>query len=266
MAVLVLLALAVFLVRTEGALFLIWAVMGGLFIFMVVRARRARALEGKVTRAGELAMLRHDRAALRMSWRLLPELTGVPPLHQRCVAIVGHCLDQIGAYESSLVVYDYLLEVMTGSPAGAVQLRIQRAIVALACDHLADADDALRSLRGQVGESHTPAPVRAAYRLATLVQDVRTAHFADAIEGCGGLIDELRPLGVEAGFGHALMAFCYHRMGQQQGHEQAQTPKAPTDYLQAAARWWTRATLLVPAKALVHRFPELGKMSEALDG
>jgi hypothetical protein len=73
---------------------------------------------------------------------------------------------------------------------------------------------------------------------------VRTNHFADAVEGCDGLLDELRPLGVDAGYGHALVALAYHHLAGAAAGEQA-------------ALWWSRATLLVAAPALLDRFAEL---------
>ncbi len=110
-------------------------------------------------------------------------------------------------------------------------------------------------------------PVTAGFRLARLIQDVRTHHFADALETSDELIDELRPLGVEAGYGMALMALCYHQHHRRQAeHTDTDTDAAsagtggapdtagPSD---AVARWWQRATLLLPAPVLVDRFPEL---------
>ncbi len=118
-------------------------------------------------------------------------------------------------------------------------MAIHRAIAKLLCDHLTDADDALRKKRG-AAEQYPDTPIAAAYRYAALVQQVQTNHFADAVAASDDLVVQLRPLGVEAGYGYALMALSHHMTG-----------------ADGAAAWWSRATTLLPPATLTERFSQL---------
>lgn len=235
------------------ALLLPWLVLIGLLIYFSVRAKRAKAIEQQAVRIHELAMLRKYPQALRDAWRLLPALTKHPTLYVRTVAMMAHCLDQLRAHDAAIVGYDQLLGHLPDEHPGSVQLRIQRAIAALFADRLTDADDALRRVRNIIGP-YAGTPVAALYRLAVLIQDVYTHHYTDAVEQAGDIADALRPLGVEAGFGHALMALCY---------QQDRAADDPDAQRQAQTRWWKQATTLIPEAALIERFPQLASLKEA---
>ncbi|MEM6554001.1 MAG: hypothetical protein AAF750_17940, partial [Planctomycetota bacterium] len=127
-------------------------------------------------------------------------------------------------------------------------------------DRLGDADEELRRVRGVVegfgevggGASQATAlraeereRLAAGYAYAGLVQDVVTHHFAEAVERGDGLVERLRPMGMEAGYGYGLMALCHWKVGDEAG----------------ARRWWTRAVLLVPGEALVGRYAVLGELA-----
>ena len=126
------------------------------------------------------------------------------------------------------------------------------AIAQIAGDQLTDADDTLRRLRGAI-DPYRGTPIAASYRLANLIQQTHTNHHADAVETAGTLLDDLRPLGAEAGYGHALMALSFYRMGE------IETPDPA--HRQQAALWCSRATLLLSPEALSARFRELGAMA-----
>ncbi len=229
-----------------AALIVPWAAIAGLFIFAASRARSAASLGQRTVKLQEATMLRHYPVALRSAWRMLPDTVMNPALRSRVMGVMAVCLDQLRQYDAAMEVYDALLsDVPNGHPAG-MELRVRRAIAALSADHLADADDALRRVRHQL-EPHAGTPLGAGFTFAQLLQHVRTHHFADAVAMSPTLLDDLRPLGVEAGYGHALMALCFQEAG-------ADAP--------AAQRWWDRATTLLPAAALVGRYPELAPMME----
>lgn len=230
---------------------LLWLLLGAMIINAAMRVRRARRLEQQVTRAQELAVLRRHAQSLRLAWRTLPSSASAPMLHGRTIACIASNLDQLKAYDAAIAAYDYLIDRLPAGHPGAVQLQVHRAIAQLETGQLIDADDALHRLRGLI-ESFRHTAIGAAYRLAGLLQQVRTNHYAEAAEGCGDLIADLRPLGVEAGYGHALMALSYHML--------AHRPEPPIpgrrDSHQAEL-WWSRATLLLPLATLTDRFPEL---------
>ena len=233
-----------------------WLGLMGAMAWMAARLQRARALHQQVTRAWELAMLRHHRVALRRAWELLPLVRPHAELHGRCVAIMAHVLDDLACYDSAMAAMDYLLQRLPDAHPLALMLRVQRVNCALCTDQLADADDALRKLR-PTADTLPPGPIPAGYHLARLVQDVRTGHYAEAIEHADDTAKQLQPLGVHAGYGYGLLAFCHHELAQRSddpGHANTQRSAAQT--------LWHRATLLVPPAALCFRYRELAALPQ----
>ena len=227
-----------------------WAIIAGLLVFLTHRVRWVRHMEQQVTRVQELAMTRRYTVAMRLAWRLLPKVAAMPAMHGRVVAFMAHILDQLRAYEAAVFAYEYLIHQLPVEHPGSVQLQIHRAIAQLANDQLADADETLRRVRGHVEALQHPT-TGASFRLAHLIQQVRTNHFAEAIESSSHLVADLRPLGIEAGYGHALVALAYHNHALNHG--------AANDAM--AAPWWSQATLLLPVEALVERFAELSTIA-----
>src|SRR5690606_19761282 len=129
-----------------------------------------------------------------------------------------------------IVAYDYLIDRLVPDDPAAVQFQVLRSLAQLSAERLTDADDTLRRLRGVIGR-YQNTPVGAAYRLAQLLQQVRTHHYQQAIDESDTLVDALRPLGVQAGYGHALMALAHQQLAK---HTQQ---VAPDD----VQRWWYRA-------------------------
>jgi hypothetical protein len=228
-----------------------WLALGLMLAWLTFKGRAARRLEKSAMSLQESAMLRNFSKALRDSWRLLPRMSVNPVMHLRAVTVIAHCLDYLKAYDAAIVGYDYLLAHLPPEHPGALQAKAQRAIASLCAHRLVDADDTLRQLRGQV-DALANTPIGATYRLAQLVQHVRTGHFADAIVGADDLCAQLRPLGVDAGYGHALMALCFFhiRDDDSQAHETQ------------ASNWWRSARMLLPPAVMLDRFPELTVLEE----
>jgi hypothetical protein len=220
--------------------------MGLVIAGMFVRNWRVRNLDRRTTEAQDLALLRNHPLSLRRAWDLLPHVAAMPSLHGRTVALIAMNLDQLSEYDSALVAYDELIDRLPEQHPASVQFRINRVILHLFTDRLIDADDELRRLRGLV-ERFARTAVSAGYRLAELVQSVRTNHFADAVVHADSLVTDLRPLGIEAGYGHALMALSFHQLATA-GDDAA---------ARQTSRWWRRATILLPVPQLVRRFAEL---------
>jgi len=230
-----------------------WLALGGILIQGALRVRTARTLEREVTGLGEQAMLRRYRAAMRRAWTVLPRLVHHPSLHGRTVAAMAQSLDELGAYESAIAAYDHLLEGMPEQSPPTMHLRISRAVAALRADRLADGDEALRQARNAI-DPYLGSPIGAAFRMAQLVQDVRTHHYADALDFEPTLLDDLRPLGVEAGFGHALMALCCQAA-------RSESPRDTEHRRGLARQWWRRAKTLLPEHTLLCEFPELAPLT-----
>lgn len=226
-----------------------WLVLFILLMAANLRARSIQRMERLTQQAQGLALFRRYPDSLRVAWRSLPTLVSAAPLHRQAVACIAHNLDELSAYAAAIVAYDYLIDNLPAGEPLAVEYQIHRATALIAVDRLTDADEALRRLRHAVsGIEH--GGIGAAYRLARLAQQVRTGHYDAAVEDAESLFNTLRPLGIRAGYGHALAAFSYHQLGR---FKQADT-------LSHVDLWWSRATLLLTPQAIVQRFPDLEPM------
>jgi tetratricopeptide (TPR) repeat protein len=272
---LIAIGMLLFVGDTWLALTLPWVVLLGLFATMHLRARHVQKLERAVTRCQELAMRRYYHRALKQGWQLLPRLTRQPQMRHRVIAVLGDCLGDLACYEPALVVYDHLLEEVPEDHPAADQLQALRALAAFGSDRLTDGDDALRQLRKQIDPDQST-PVSAAYHLAELLQAIRTHHYAEATEAGQAYIERLRPLGVEAGFGHALLAWSHYQQAKRAQPVETSPSPEPADAGQPASGehpparddwqwmrwWWQNAILLVSPAAIVFRFPELKPLVE----
>lgn len=203
-------------------------------------------------------MLRRHAEALRLAWGLLPKLRQSPQLHARLVAMMAHDLAEVGADEAALTGLDYLLERVPRDHPISQHLSLERAILMLSTDRLSDGDEAIRRLRHVREPGGIPA-LAAMHRFAELYQMIRTNHFADAVHCQTNLVEDLRPLGVEAGYGYGMMALAHHRLSQW-----GMDVEPPTRIGDGAEHWWAMATLLLSPTAAAVRFPELGQLIEPL--
>lgn len=252
---------------SPGAQVLPWLALAGVLIYTSVRVRAMKGLEQQVNLTQEAVMVRRVREALAGAWKLLPRLVRVPELHGRIVALIAHALDRLKAHDAAIVGYDYLIERLPGRHPVSMQLQLQRVIAQLACDRLTDADDGLRKLR-DLSQLPVGAMPRAMYTMARLIQSVRTGHYDDVIGLGDGLTETIQPLGVEAGYGHALMALSCHQAARQKVSRLPEAPGeggggASADELWGkAAAAWSNATLLLPVEDLTERFAEVGALMQ----
>ena len=249
----ILLMVVIAVTMLTGLAMLGWLMALGGIAALGWRVKYIRHLEAQIARTDELAMLRWWPTALRSSWKLVPKVAAMPTMHGRVVAMLAHSLDQVKAYDAAIEVYDFLIGHLPADHPVAIQLNISRSLAQLHNEQLIDADDALRRLRN-LPKVFENTPVSAALRLANLAQQVQTNHLDDALGCASTLVDDLRPLGVTAGFGHALMASTCHQLSQ--GGDLMLKAEAGV--------WWSRATLLLPPGALVDRYPQLKQVAESL--
>lgn len=236
-----------------AAALLLWAPLLGLMIYANARAYRLQQLQQRTLRIQELVLLCDYPQSLQLAWRTLPSLATSAALHHQAVACTAQCLTSLRQPGAAIVAYDYLLDRLPLDEPVAYELRAHRAMAQLATDRLTDADQAIRQLR-HAHDRFKGATLAAWRRMAQLFQQVRTHHDADAVAESDTLLDELRPLGVEAGYGYGLLAYCYHRSAQ---HDEDQ-PRASVQ----ARVWWSRAALLLSPQTLAYRYPELEAMSD----
>ncbi|NJL30630.1 MAG: hypothetical protein HC898_02785 [Phycisphaerales bacterium] len=78
--------LLVIIVETGPALLLPWLLILALMFYSSALAAHIRRLHQQVTAVQELAMLRHYPQSLRLAWRTLPRVTGLPEHYLRLCA------------------------------------------------------------------------------------------------------------------------------------------------------------------------------------
>jgi phage terminase small subunit len=233
-----------------------WMILIGVVTYAMIRVRHVRNIQNRVMRISEWTQLEQHERATRAIWKILPIVQMMPELHGRLVALMAHNLDRLTAWPAAEVAYDYLIQRMPADHPGSIQLQLQRTVLQLFNDELSSADSNLRKLRPMAMELGV-SPISATYHYAALLQQVRTYHFADAVaENKDALVEQLRPLGVDAGYGYALLAWCCYQLS-------LRNPDDP-QWLEQARDWWHRATLLLPTQKLFARQDELKTLAANL--
>lgn len=248
LAAAVLLALA----WTNAALtMLVWIMLLGMFVSTMVRARGVREANRILNSVQEFTLRREHDQALRAVWGLIPQLRAQPQMHAKAVALLAHNLQYVHAFDASAVAFDEVIQKLPEEHPAACQLRVEQVMALLACDQLTDADNSLRRLR-YVLDKFPGTTIAAGYHLAEIYQQVRTNHFQDVLDRRDDVMNRLRPLGIDAAYGYAMVALsCFHMR---------HTNPA---LLSQATLWWDRACLLNSPTTLVSRFEELKAIAQS---
>ncbi|QQE13074.1 hypothetical protein JD969_06330 [Planctomycetota bacterium] len=228
---------------------MLWLAFISVFIAAMMRVRYLKQLEAQGVQVDEWAMQRRYVDALRSAWVLLPKSRKRHGLYMRMSNVIAHCLSELKCHEASAEAYDFLIDHLPLEGAGVKQLRVYRAISWLMEDRLADADDTLRHLRGVKSEFKGTA-LASAYTYAELLQCVKTYHFDEGVALSETLLNDMRPLGIEAGYTYAMMSTCYHEMVLRTEDE-----KEKARLEKEANKWWEYATCLIKEEHLMNRMP-----------
>ncbi|MBI1368460.1 MAG: hypothetical protein GC162_07370 [Planctomycetes bacterium] len=213
-----------------------WTILIGMIIYAGRRGKRRTRLEGRARQVYELSLLRRPMDVVREAWSLLPDLTTTPHLHGQTVSLMAAALMRVHDYDAAAETCDYLLDHLPKGTPASNYVRLLRIMAYLHVDRLADADDEIRSLaRADL------APIESAMlTTGRLYQQIKTHHFEDAAAADDRIVEQLRPLGVDAGYAYGLIAAAF-----QQRADDA-----------AARKWWRRATLLLSPAAIMNDLPE----------
>jgi tetratricopeptide (TPR) repeat protein len=222
-------------------------------------ANRARRDEQTELLAIEdlLALKRVEQVAPRLHWIMLRPMRA-PEGRLRALLLLATTLTRMQRYDDAILVYNELIETERVAGPGGAMVKLGRAMAMLHADHLYDADRAINDLRrlidrGGAGvemlqmDDSVPAPAAdpmsiAALRLVELFRDVKTGHFAEAIDLFHAHRDTIRRgLGHRVAEAHALAAVAYDRASR------------PAD----AARAFADATALQPMAELLNRYVEV---------
>ena len=258
MIVMIALVGVILVTDNEVAVMLPWLAFMGIMVWTILNVKRAKKAEARTNQLSELAMQRRYVQAIREAWVFLSErsVRGNPVLYIRVLSVIGHCLHEVGSYEAGTEVYNYMIEHVPSGNAQAMQMKAYRAIAWLMDDQLADADDAIRGLR-HVREDYKNTVLSASVFFAELLQCVKTNSFEEGIGMAEKGLEELRPMGIEAGYGHGLIALCYVKHGEFGGEWK-------DEHENGVKLWWERAKCLIEEKYLLRKLPELGAVVEKM--
>lgn len=249
------LGLGLYLVAPSGATALVLlGCVAGAMAWSALLARASHRRRERLQQMHEHATLRRPDAALRIGWDLLPEVTESPLLYGSLLTTFGRCLSELQRDEAAMVCYDRLLESAPSNHPAAKHFACLRALAALFDDRLAEADDSLRRIR--VEDEPEGSPLRSTVSLVRLLQQAKTYRVDDIIADRDAMLERMRPLGVEAGYAYALIAWAHEQRRRQ--------PREQDDVHRLADQvrlWWERATTLLPAAAIARRLPETAELA-----
>ena len=206
--------LGAYLVSPSGltALLLLGGVTAGL-AWSAMQARASHRRQTRLQQMHEKATLRRPAEALRIGWDLLPEVTESPLMYGSLLTTFARCFNELRLDEAAMVCYDRLLASAPADHPATRHFSCLRGLAALFEDRLAEADDSLRRVR--VEDEPADSPLRPTLAIARLLQQARTYRVDDIIDSRGDAIDHMRPLGVEAGYAYALIAWAHEQRRRQ---------------------------------------------------
>ncbi len=213
-----------------------WLILISLLAYLTYRARQTRALEQSVREVFELSITHHPQKALDLACSLLPRLTSAPPAHGQIITLISANLNRLHFYEPASDASSYLIELIHDKHPASAYLRLQRAKSYLHLEQLADADDELRRLRN----ADLSSVDSALFTACSLYQQIKTHHHQDAANLAPNAVEQLKPLGADAGYAYGLIATAFHHLNN------------PAE----AQAWWRKATLLLPPTAIAYDYPE----------
>jgi len=207
----------------------------GISVWTTMQTRRVRRLQREAGQVHELALVRWFPEALRLAWRLLPELRQQPAMHFRVAGMVAQVLEELNESAAALAGYQHVLAALPKEHRMTLRLRLQAALMLVGDDRLADTEDALRGLHRAMGNHQEGLVAR--YVLTRLRQAVRTLHLREAIamvdqpplsrqtqdtaedetpdkDASPAIVPTLRPLGLEAALGYGLLALAHVRLAE----------------------------------------------------
>lgn len=243
------------------AVLLPWIVAGAVVAILTVRATQIRQIDRQLERIDAAIMLRHHEQVVTNAWNLIPKLTHRGDWMGRASMAMGIAMEDLRAYDAAQTVFSVLLDWLDQNHPMRDPIQLHWTLSALQNGQLADADAMIRRLASS-GAVEPGSPGSAMFYLIKLLQDVRTGHAREAMDEMDDPVATLRPLGVEAGLGYGLLAWCCLQRARFDDTEQR------GDWLTQMRAWWDKAVLLLPASAMVwfaHELSDLAQLDQPGD-
>lgn len=216
------------------------AAVAAMGTWATIAVARRRAETARVQAAGELVLLRRWPQAAMLLEHLLAQPANSPTSRTQALVYLAMVLARYHRFDDAVSVYDYLLEERLVQGGAEFAVRMARAMAIIRQEHLFDADRAISELRRMKNEGHP-----GALALVEMYRDVKTGHFAEAVEIFETSLPDLcEGLGHRMADAWALAACAYHQLGRR-GDAQAS---------------FAKASLLMPLPELTRRYTEVEKL------
>jgi len=207
-------------------------------------SRRRKACRDAVTRAWQHLQFDEARPALDALGPIMRgPITSESDRGQAYMLMAG-AAERLGRFDAAVQIYETLLIQRVGDIAQLQEAQIRLAAAKVRNDELTDAV----TLIGRLAQVPMPPPLKAAFDLVHLFQQVFMGHHADAIQH----EEEQRALfrkylSTKAAYGYGLLAAAMHYLGR----------------IPDASRLWRDATTLMRSEKLVREYPLLAPVSLA---
>lgn len=260
LAALALLVWTLIISREQGGLIqmlLSWAILAGLGITIVSGAIRRQALAKWFRSSSDLCLMEKWSAAAEPLRQLLRKPVPVAQVRYQALLELAGVAEHTGELGEAEEIYQAIAEEQPGGLLGSLAL-LGRAIVLLKLDRLADAEAVIRPLE----IASQSEPLKALVGLARLYQQIRTGHYAEALENESDKCESARQgLGTKAAFIYALLALAHKHMAKVGGADESDS-KQFEEQSGRARELWQKATMLIRPDNLIQKFPELAEMAE----
>lgn len=161
----------------------------------------------------------------------------------QAMLLLGGVAERIGQYDAAVRAYELMMIHEVGDIVQLQEAQVNLAEAKLRNQELTDAVNLIQRL----AQVPMPPPIKAAFELVRLFQEIFMGHAADALEN----VDERRAmfrkyLSIRAGHGYGLLAAAYHHAGQGD----------------AASAMWLDATTLSSSDRLVREYAFLAPIAQ----
>ena len=225
---------------------LMWLVLTGLLVSLFVNAARRQAMSKWSRKAADLCLMERWEEAAEPLRKVLKRPVNIPQIRYQGLLELAGVAENTGQTDQAKQIYRAISDEQ---PQGLLSrlARVGEAIVLLKLDQLADADAVIRQL--EVG-AEGPG-LKSLVLLARLYQQIRTGHYAEALEDETGKCELARKgLSSKAGYVYGLLGLAKHNQA---------------DGQEAAGKYWQQATMLIRPETLVKKFPELSQLSQTYE-
>ena len=239
-------------------LLLICVVSTSVFLSIVINAARRQGLAKWSRQASDLCLLEQWSEAIGPLQRLLSKPVPLAQIRYQGLLELAGVAEHTGRISQASEIYQAIAQEQPRGLLASLAL-VGNAIALLKLDRLADADSIIRRL-----EVSAEGPsLKSLVLLARLYQQIRTGHYAEALEEESSKCEVARVgLSTRAAYVYALLALTHRRQAKALASPEPSEQCLVEDQI-IAQRNWQKATMLMKPYNLVEKFQELAELDGA---